>query len=64
MIQSSIDDWRRFISENFYECTIEIFRGLGELYVTDKRFTKNIDNIKQGLSNYLQLAINYYCDNQ
>ncbi len=28
---------------HYYDCTLEIFKGLGQLYVADERFTKNID---------------------
>ncbi|MDS1003889.1 MerR family transcriptional regulator [Clostridium sporogenes] len=62
-VQESIHQFREHISENFYDCTPEIFRGLGELYVNDERFTANIDKYKTGLSKFLREAINVYCDN-
>ena len=31
------------ITTNYYTCTDEILAGLGEMYVTDERFKKNID---------------------
>lgn len=42
-VQEAIAENRQFITENFYDCTVEIYRGLGELYVADPRFTHNID---------------------
>lgn len=62
-VQESIHQFREHISKNFYDCTPEIFRGLGELYVNDERFTANIDKYKTGLSKFLREAINAYCDN-
>lgn len=62
-VQIVIGKWRNHISENFYDCTIEIFRGLGIMYVADERFTKNIDKYKSGLAQFLSDGINVYCDN-
>lgn len=62
-VQEYIHQSREHISKNFYDCTPEIFRGLGEIYVNDERFTANIDKYKTGLSKFLRDAINVYCDN-
>ena len=62
-VQGALHEYREYITTNFYNCTIDIFRGLGELYITDTRFTKNIDSIKYGLSEFLKKAIDFYCDN-
>lgn len=62
-VQESVHQFREHISKNFYDCTPEIFRGLGELYINDERFTANIDKYKVGLSKFLREAINIYCDN-
>ena len=32
-----------YITAHYYECTDEIFSRLGEMYVADERFRKNID---------------------
>lgn len=61
-VQKYIEKYREHISLNFYECTPEIFRGLGSMYVCDPRFTKNIDKHREGLSKFLKEAIDYYCD--
>ncbi|WP_083852815.1 TipAS antibiotic-recognition domain-containing protein [Caloramator australicus] len=39
-----------------------MFRGLGELYITDEGFTQNIDNVKPGLAGFMSKAIKVYCD--
>jgi DNA-binding transcriptional MerR regulator len=48
--------------KTFYDCSYEMYRGLGELYVTDPRFTAYYDRFRPGLAAWLQKAINYYCD--
>lgn len=39
-VQELISQRRQYITDYFYNCTPEIFRGLGEMYVNDERFTK------------------------
>jgi DNA-binding transcriptional MerR regulator len=48
---------RSHISKWFYECPPEIHAGLGAMYVTDARFTENIDKSGEGLARYLSDAI-------
>ena len=48
---------RAYISKWFYECSPEIHRGLGEMYVADPRFTRNIDRAAPGLAQYMSAAI-------
>lgn len=62
-VQETIASYRQYITDNFYNCTPEIFRGLGDLYVADGRFTKNIDKHGEGLSAFMQKAMAVYCDN-
>ncbi|WP_092926161.1 MerR family transcriptional regulator [Romboutsia hominis] len=63
-VQVLVQKWRDHISNNYYNCTIEIFRGLALMYVADERFTKNIDKHKKGLAKFLSDAMNVYCDNK
>ncbi len=42
-VQKLVEALRQTISENFYTCTPEILRGLGEMYAADPRFRENID---------------------
>lgn len=56
---------RSFITEHYYNCTPQIFRGLGELYVGDERFKANIDAAGgTGTAEFASRAIQVYCDNQ
>lgn len=48
---------REHISRWFYDCSPQIHRGLGELYVADPRFTKNWDKHAPGLAVYVRDAI-------
>ncbi|MCP2033796.1 DNA-binding transcriptional MerR regulator [Planomicrobium sp. HSC-17F08] len=41
----------------FYDCTPKMFRGLADLYASDSRFAKNIDQHGKGLSKYLKEAM-------
>ncbi|MCY7945776.1 MerR family transcriptional regulator [Bacillus atrophaeus] len=61
--QAAVEDFRNHISKHFYECTLDIFRGLGNLYVSDQRFTDNINKYGPGLAAFLREAIIIYCDN-
>lgn len=63
-VQQAVADWRQFITDHYYDCTLEIYRGLGDLYVEDPRFTKNIDKYQQGLAAFFKEAIHYYCNQQ
>ena len=62
-VQDLIAQKRQHITDSFYNCTPEIFRGLGELYVNDERFTANIDKHKEGYAKFLIEAIKVYSDN-
>lgn len=41
--QSLIKKLQNFITENYYTCTDEILKGLGQMYISDERFQNNID---------------------
>lgn len=63
--QSAVGELCRFITENYYTCTPEILRGLGEMYVGDGRFKANIDAAGgEGTAEFVSEAIKIYCDNQ
>ncbi len=40
--------------------SLEAFEGLGEMYVADERFTKNIDKFGKGLANFMKEAMAEY----
>jgi MerR family transcriptional regulator, thiopeptide resistance regulator len=47
----------------FYDCSPEMYRELGIMYVTDRRFTAFYDTIKPGLARFVCDAIAYFVDN-
>ena len=56
-----VEKLRQFITDNMYICTDEILAGLGQMYVADERFTKNIDRHGEGTADYISEAIKEYC---
>lgn len=50
-----------YITANFYHCTDAILAGLGEMYVCDERFKKNIDKHTDGTAEFVSNAIKIYC---
>lgn len=62
-VQDKVSALQSFISENFYTCTDEILRNLGEMYVCDERFRKNIDRAGgAGTADFVRKAISVYCE--
>ena len=59
--QALVSRWKAFISESYYNCTDEILAGLGQMYVLDERFTKNIDKFGAGTAQFMSDAIAVYC---
>jgi hypothetical protein len=64
-VQKAMDEMYRFFNSNFgYHYSLESFAGLGQMYVDDERFTKNIDTFGQGLSSFLSKAMGDYAKKQ
>jgi DNA-binding transcriptional MerR regulator len=53
---------RQQITRWFYDCSYEIHRGLGDMYVQDPRFTKTYDDMVPGLAAYVRDAIHANAD--
>jgi DNA-binding transcriptional MerR regulator len=58
--QSLVRQWKEFLCAGFYDCTDEILAGLGEMYVADARFTKNLDAYGEGTALFMRDAIRAY----
>jgi DNA-binding transcriptional MerR regulator len=56
-VQAAVAAHRDHITRWFYPCSVEIQRGLAEMYVADERFAANIDRFAPGLSRYVRDAI-------
>ena len=59
--QGLVSKLQSHITENYYTCTKEILAGLGQMYVFDERFRRNIDKHSEGTAEYISKAINKYC---
>lgn len=60
-VQILVERWKAFIGESYYDCTNEILAGLGQMYVADERFTKNLDRFGAGTAKLMSDAIAVYC---
>ena len=60
--QTLVERLQNYISEHFYNCTPQILKGLGQIYVSDERFKHNIDMYGTGTAEYINNAINAYCN--
>ena len=61
-VQQVIAAWRQHITDHFYDCTIEVFRSLGELYARDQRFIAQVERFGIGLAGFIYAAVGVYCD--
>jgi DNA-binding transcriptional MerR regulator len=53
---------RLHIHNRFYDLTPEFHRGLGDMYLTDPRFTKTYEDVAAGLAQYVRDAIHANAD--
>ena len=60
-VQALVSRWKAFISQSYYNCTNEILAGLGQMYLADERFTKNLDAFGAGTAKLMSEAIAIYC---
>ena len=58
--QALVAKLQAHITANYYTCTDEILLGLGEMYVADERFKKNIDKYGEGTANFASHAIEVF----
>ena len=59
--QALVAKLQAHITENYYTCTDGILAGLGEMYVADERFKKNIDKYGDGTAEFASKAIAIFC---
>ena len=59
--QAAMDEMYRFFHQSFgVHYSLDAFAGLGQLYITDARFTQNIDQFGDGLAAFLAKAMTVY----
>ena len=59
--QNLVKMLQNHITGNYYLCTNEILAGLGQMYVADERFKKNIDKHADGTAAFIHDAIEVCC---
>lgn len=57
------EEHRRSI-EQFYDCSLDMHRNLGDMYLADERFTKTYEDVAPGLTQWLRDAIHANADRQ
>ena len=60
-VQSLVGKLQEYITQNYYTCTNESLVGLGQMYVADERFKKNIDKYGEGTAQFVSEAIALFC---
>ncbi len=61
-VQEKISMIQKHITDNYYTCTNEILKDLGEMYVGDERMKQNIDRAGgEGTAEFARGAISKYC---
>ena len=63
-VQSLVGKLQDFITQNYYTCTNEILAGLGQMYIADERFKKNIDKYGEGTAEFASEGIRIYVENK
>ncbi|UOQ94917.1 MerR family transcriptional regulator [Halobacillus shinanisalinarum] len=60
--QAAIKEWYFFMSESINNDDLMKFKGIGQLYIDDERFTNNIDNYGEGLAAFMRDAMALFAD--
>jgi DNA-binding transcriptional MerR regulator len=60
-VQELVRRWQQHITDRYYNCTDEILAGLGQMYIADPRFRKNMDKYGEGTAELISRAIEIYC---
>ena len=61
--QATIGEWYDFLNHNIvHHYSLDAFKGLGQMYVEDQRFTDNINKFGDGLAEFMCDAMAIYTD--
>ena len=60
--QDGVEDWFKHLNKMGNTYSLEAFKGLGQMYIDDPRFTKNIDKFGEGLALFMRDAMAIYAD--
>jgi DNA-binding transcriptional MerR regulator len=61
-VQKQVDRFYKHL-QNFYDPSYEMFKGLGQMYVDDPRFTKVYEDRADGFSLFMRDAMAHYAGN-
>src|SRR5699024_3661023 len=59
--QKEIEKWYQFLNK-IGDYSLDAFKGLGQMYVDDERFMKNIDKFGEGLATFMRDAMAVYAN--
>lgn len=60
-VKAKVKELQDFITKNYYKCTDDILRGLGNMYAAEGEFTENIDKAAgEGTAAFANEAIKVY----
>ena len=62
--QAAIRAWYNLLNANFGHYSLDTFKALGQMYVDDERFTKNIDKFGEGLAIFMRDAMVVFADQE
>lgn len=63
--QKAMEKMYQHFDKNFgYQYIPQAFAGVGQRYITDARFTENIDQYGKGLSKFLAEAMKIYAESR
>ncbi len=62
-VQQAVGRWYHHINDYFYTVSPEMFRGLGDMYVADPRFTATYEKVKPGMAEFMRKAMHVFADN-
>lgn len=62
-VQKLVKRWHEHINKYNYDCSKQILSCLGMMYVSDERFTENLNKHGDGTAQLMSDAIKIYCEN-
>lgn len=60
-VQDWIDRWYQHINQYFYDCSLEVFEALGQMYTEDPRFRETYEKQRPGMAAFMAQAMSHYC---
>ncbi len=61
-VQDQVRKLQNYITENFYKCSKDILRSLGQMYAAGGEFTENIDKVGgEGTAQFTAKAVEIFC---